>query len=58
MYTATKTAKVTIKEMPELVDTYLSFKAEGEDYSRLLRLIEDQTAYMQARFWALVDAQA
>lgn len=57
MNTNTKTAKVTLSELPELVDTYLTFKANGEDVSRLMNLIQDQTRYMEKRFWAIVDAK-
>lgn len=57
MITNTKTSKVTLKELPELVDAYLSFKAAGDDISRLMDLVQDQTHYMEKRFWALVDAK-
>lgn len=50
------TAKpVTLKELPELVDTYVTFKTEGIDISRLMNLIQDQTRYIEKRFWKLAD---
>lgn len=47
---------VTLKELPELVDTYVAFKTEGIDISRLMNLIQDQTRYIEKRFWKLADA--
>jgi len=60
MNTNTKTSKVTLKELPELLDAYLSFKTAGDNFNSmrsLMNLLQEQTPFIQKRFWALVDAQ-
>ena len=57
MNTNTKTTKISLNELPELVDAYLDFKAAGADITGLMTLVQDQTPYMEKRFWALVDAK-
>lgn len=51
------TKALTLKELPEAVDAYLNLKSVGHDASRLIELIQNQTEYIQKRFWALVDAK-
>lgn len=57
MNTNTKTNKITLVELPELVDAYLAQRAAGEEARGLLNLIQIQTSYMEKRFWAMVDGK-
>lgn len=56
MDTKTKTEIVRLAELEELVASYLTFKRAGWDFMPIMNLIQNQTRYIQKRFWKLADA--
>lgn len=47
--------KLTLKELPDAVATYIWAKTNGRNTDGILDLIQQQTPFIEKRFWALVD---
>ena len=51
------TTKMTIAELPEAVEAFISSGCDADQMRTLMDLLQAQTDYYQMRFWKMVDTQ-
>ena len=49
-------SKMTIAELNDAVQAYVTAKQRGNEMPALMELLQQQTDYYQKRFWKLADA--
>jgi hypothetical protein len=50
-------SKMTLKELPEAVGAYLDKRANGDDMTALMALLQNQTEAYQNKFWRAVEIE-
>jgi hypothetical protein len=50
------TSKITLKELPDAVRAFADADFDADRMRTLMNLLQEQTPYIQKRFWKLSDA--